>query len=130
MCLVVRVATKSGSSCKIREFYFQSGRIRGKGDIFQKIREDQETLKFLIFSFLSSNFLRTQSCVQLSVIVAKFCPFLYHYVLCSHFETQFRFVMSQKFAQPKIDSRLCNEQVQNQGSSYLSNEIIEIKHGL
>ena len=107
VCLVVRVATKSGSSCKIREFYVQSGRIRGKGDI----REDQETFKFLIVSFLSRYFLRIQPCVQLSVIATRFCPFLYRYALCSHFETQFRFVMNQKFAQPKIDSRLCNEQV-------------------
>ena len=42
----IRAATKSGN---IREFYFQSGKILGKGEIFQKIRENRGTFRFLIF---------------------------------------------------------------------------------
>ena len=52
--------------------------------------------KFLIVLFQSSDFLHTQPCVQLRVIVAKFYPFVYHSALCSHFEAQFHFVMKPK----------------------------------
>ena len=58
--------------------------------------EKQGTFKFLIVSFQSSDFLRTQSCIQLSVIVAKFYPFVYQSVLCSHVEAQFRVLMKPK----------------------------------
>ena len=47
------VASKSGNSGKIREFYFKSENIRGKGEIFQKITENQGAFKFLIVSFKS-----------------------------------------------------------------------------
>ena len=58
--------------------------------------ERQGTFKFLIVSFQSSDFLRTQPCIKLSVIVAKFYSFVYHSVLCSHFEVQFHFVLKPK----------------------------------
>ena len=48
---------------------------------------------YLIVSFQSSDFLHTQPCIQLSVIVAKCYPFLYHYILYSHFETRLRFLL-------------------------------------
>ena len=80
----------------IREFYFQSGKIRGILEIFQNIKENQRIFKFLIVSFLSSDFLCTQPCIQLSLIVAKFYP-MYDSVLCSHFEVQFRFALKPKF---------------------------------
>ena len=55
--------------------------------------ESRETFKFLIVPFQSSDFLHTQPCILLSVIVAKIFPFVYHSVPCSHYESQIRFVM-------------------------------------
>ena len=71
--------------------------IQGKSGNFifnqGKSGDNQTTFKFLIVSFQGSDFLRTQPCIQLSVIVANFYPSVYHFVLCNHFEAQFRFVM-------------------------------------
>ena len=73
---------------------------------------------FPIVSFQSSGFLHTEPCTQLSVIVAKFYPFVYHSALCSHFEVQLWFVMKPEYGRPKVGSRLSNTQ-------YLSNEMIK-----
>ena len=51
--------------------------------------ENQGTFKFLLISFQSSDFLHAQSCIQLSVIVAKVYLVVYHSVLYGHFEMQF-----------------------------------------
>ena len=75
---------------KSGNFIFNEG---NKGKMRDFVRDNQGTFKFLIVSFQSSDFLHSQPCIQLSVIVAKFYPFVYHSVLCSHFKAQFRFVM-------------------------------------
>ena len=93
MFTIIRVVTKSGNSAKIREFYFQSRKIRGN---FWNIRENQGNLRFLIVSFRSCNVLHTQPYIQLSMIAAKFYPFVYLSVLYSHFEMQFRFCYEAK----------------------------------
>ena len=36
-----RIATKSGNSAKIKEFYFQSGKIKETRKTFQKIKDYQ-----------------------------------------------------------------------------------------
>ena len=48
--------------------------------------ENQGSFKFLIVSIQRSDFLYTHLCIHLSVIVTRFYPFIYHSVLCSHFE--------------------------------------------
>ena len=42
--------------------------------------ENQGIFKFLILSFQSSDFLDTQPCVQLRVIVPNIYPFVYQYI--------------------------------------------------
>jgi len=61
-----------------------------------EIKENQGAFKFLIVSFQSSDFLHAEPCIQLSVIVTKFYPFVYHSVLYSHFEVQFCFCYEAK----------------------------------
>ena len=51
---------------------------------------------FLIVSFQSNDFLHAQSCIQLSVVFAKFYPFVCKSGLGGHFEAQFCFVMKPK----------------------------------
>jgi len=51
---------------------------RGKKEKFFK-----KSGSVIIVSFKSNDFLHTQSHIQLSVTVAKFCPFLHHSVLYS-----------------------------------------------
>ena len=83
----------------IREFRENQGILLSIKENQGKMRdflENQGNSKFLIVSFQSSNFLNTQPCIQLSVIFAKFYPFVYHSVLCSHFEAQFRFCYKTK----------------------------------
>ena len=68
------VANKSGN---IREFWVQSGNIRGIRKIFRKTRENQGSCK-LIISCQTGDFLHTQSHTQFSMTFAKLSLFLYH----------------------------------------------------
>ena len=63
--------------------------IRGKED-FLKNPGSREVLGFLLFRF---NFSYAPFYIHLNVIVAQFCQFVYHSVLCSHCEAQFQFVI-------------------------------------
>jgi len=69
--------------------------------IFQEFKDNHGAFTFLVVSFQSSDFLDTKSRIRLSVMIAKFYPFVCHSVPYSHYELQFRFVMKLKFEQPK-----------------------------
>ena len=88
---------------KIREFYFQSGKIRGNCEI---LLESQGTFKFSIVLFQSSDFLHTQPRIQLSVIVAKF--YVLYIILFDAVILKCNSILlwNQKFERPKISSRL------------------------
>ena len=74
---------------QIREFSKNQG-------ISFSIRENQGMFKFLIVLFQSSDFLHSQPCIQLRMIVAKFCPLAYHSAPYSHFEAHFHFVLKPR----------------------------------
>ena len=69
---------------------------QGKSGNFIFSQGKSGTFKLLIVSFQSSDFLHTQPCIHLSVIAAKFYPFLYNSVLYSHIAMQFPFVIKPK----------------------------------
>ena len=73
---IYKVATKLENSGKIKKFYFQSGKVKGKRKIFLKVRENQGSYRATIVSFQRGHFLYTQSHIQLIVTNAKFSPFL------------------------------------------------------
>ena len=61
--------------------------------IFQKDEKSQGIFKFVVVSLRSSDFLHSQSHIQLSVTIVKFYHFVYHPVLCSYYQTQFSFAL-------------------------------------
>ena len=76
-----------GIQGKSGDFAFHQGEM---GDFLG----NQGTFKLLIVFLQSGDFLHTQPCIWLSIIMPKFYP--NHSVLCSHFEAQFCFVMRPK----------------------------------
>ena len=85
---IYRIAIKSGNSGKNKEFYAPSEKIRDRKTLFRTNKKILGSLKFCILSFQDNDFPYTQSHIQLSVTIDKFCRHVYHSVLCSSSDTQ------------------------------------------
>jgi len=99
--------------------------------IFQEFKDNHGAFTFLVVSFQSSDFLDTKSRIRLSVMIAKFYPFVCHSVPYSHYELQFRFAMKLEFEQPKNSGELSSItlKVSWKVKEFVSEIIMEKYHG-
>ena len=85
---------------------------------FPKNWENQGNFKFFIVSAQSGDFLHSQSLIHFSLGITQFYHFVYHSVVCSHFEAPFHFVLKHNFEWLEKASRLSK-------TPYLSKEMMK-----